>query len=185
MDGALIERESRIPDEVLQGLRDLGALGMKIPEKYGGLGLSQLYYGRALMVAGSVSPALGALLSAHQSIGVPQPVKQFGTQEQKDEWPPRCARQVSALLLTEPDVGSDPARLRATAVPDGDDYVLNGVKLWTTNGVIADLVVVMARVPKSDGHRGGISAFVVDMGTPGITVENRNAFRGCAASRTV
>ncbi|MFG2085046.1 MULTISPECIES: acyl-CoA dehydrogenase family protein [unclassified Spirillospora] len=178
IDAALIERESRISDDVIEGLRDLGALGMKIPEKYGGLGLSQLYYGRALMVVGSVSPALGALLSAHQSIGVPQPVKLFGTPEQIDEWLPRCAKQVSAFLLTEPDVGSDPARLRATAVPDGDDYVLNGVKLWTTNGVIADLVVVMARVPKAEGRRGGISAFVVDMSTPGITVENRNAFMG-------
>jgi alkylation response protein AidB-like acyl-CoA dehydrogenase len=178
IDPALIEREARIPDEVIAGLRDLGALGMKVPEKYGGLGLSQYYYGRALMVVGSVSGALGALLSAHQSIGVPQPVKLFGTREQKDEWLPRCARQISAFLLTEPDVGSDPARLRATAVPDGDDYLLNGVKLWTTNGVVADLVVVMARVPKSAGHRGGISAFVVDMSTPGITVENRNAFMG-------
>ncbi|TDD84040.1 acyl-CoA dehydrogenase [Actinomadura darangshiensis] len=178
IDPAVIERDARIPDDVVTGLRDLGALGMKIPEKYGGLGLSQLYYGRALMVAGSVSPALAALLSAHQSIGVPQPVKMFGTPEQQEEWLPRCARQVSAFLLTEPDVGSDPARLRATAVPDGDDYVLNGVKLWTTNGVIADLVVVMARVPKSDGHRGGISAFIVDMGTPGITVEHRNQFMG-------
>ncbi|TQM71373.1 hypothetical protein FHX41_5139 [Actinomadura hallensis] len=178
IDPALIERESRIPDEVVEGLRGLGALGMKIPEKYGGLGLSQFYYGRALMIVGSVSPALGALLSAHQSIGVPQPIKLFGTPEQQDEWLPRCARQISAFLLTEPDVGSDPARLRATAVPDGDDYVLNGVKLWTTNGVIADLVVVMARVPKGDGHRGGISAFVVDMSTPGITVEKRNAFMG-------
>ncbi|MGI5204413.1 acyl-CoA dehydrogenase family protein [Spirillospora sp. CA-108201] len=178
VDPVRIEREARIPDEVVRGLRDLGALGMKIPEKYGGLGLSQLYYGRALMVAGSVSPALGALLSAHQSIGVPQPVKMFGTPEQKDAWLPRCAREVSAFLLTEPDVGSDPARLRATAVPDGDDYILNGVKLWTTNGVVADLVVVMARVPKSDGHRGGISAFIVDMAEPGITVENRNAFMG-------
>ncbi|MEV4671746.1 MULTISPECIES: acyl-CoA dehydrogenase family protein [Actinomadura] len=178
VDSALIEREARIPDEVVAGLRDLGALGMKVPEKYGGLGLSQYYYGRALMVVGSVCGALGALLSAHQSIGVPQPVKMFGTREQKEEWLPRCARQVSAFLLTEPDVGSDPARLRATAVPDGDDYVLNGVKLWTTNGVVADLVVVMARVPKSAGHRGGISAFIVDMDTPGITVENRNAFMG-------
>jgi alkylation response protein AidB-like acyl-CoA dehydrogenase len=179
IDSARIERDGRIPDEVVRGLRDMGALGMKIPERYGGLGLSQLYYGRALMVAGSVSPALGALLSAHQSIGVPQPVKLFGTDEQKEIWLPRCAREVSAFLLTEPDVGSDPARLRATAVPDGEGgYVLDGVKLWTTNGVIADLVVVMARVPKGDGHRGGISAFIVDMATPGITVENRNAFMG-------
>ncbi|WP_026402652.1 acyl-CoA dehydrogenase family protein [Actinomadura rifamycini] len=178
VDPARIERDARIPDETLRGLRDLGAFGMKVPERYGGLGLGQFHYGRALMVAGSVSPAIGALLSAHQSIGVPQPVAMFGTDEQKEAWLPRCATRITAFLLTEPDVGSDPARLRATAVPDGDDYVLNGVKLWTTNGVVADLVVVMARVPESDGHRGGISAFVVDMDTPGITVENRNAFMG-------
>lgn len=180
IDPRVIEREARIPDEVLQGLRDIGALGMKIPERYGGLGLNQLYYGRALMIAGSVNPALGALLSAHQSIGVPQPIKLFGTQEQKDTWLPRCAQQISAFLLTEPDVGSDPARLHTTAVPseDGGEYVLNGVKLWTTNGVVADLVVVMARVPRSEGHRGGISAFVVEAGSPGVTVEHRNAFMG-------
>ncbi|MBE1533578.1 acyl-CoA dehydrogenase family protein [Actinomadura algeriensis] len=178
VDAARIEREARIPDETLRGLRDLGAFGMKVPERYGGLGLGQFHYGRALMIAGSASPAIGALLSAHQSIGVPQPVKMFGSDEQKDAWLPRCATQISAFLLTEPDVGSDPARLRATATPDGDGYVLNGVKLWTTNGVVADLVVVMARVPKSDGRRGGISAFIVDMDTPGITVENRNAFMG-------
>ncbi|WP_131742706.1 acyl-CoA dehydrogenase family protein [Actinomadura roseirufa] len=178
VDPALIERRSRIPDGVVAGLRGLGALGMKIPERHGGLGLGQFDYGRALMVVGSVSPALGALLSAHQSIGVPQPVAMFGTPEQRDAWLPRCARQISAFLLTEPDVGSDPARLRATAVPDGDSYVLNGVKLWTTNGVVADLVVVMARVPRSDGHPGGITAFVVDMSEAGVTVEHRNAFMG-------
>jgi hypothetical protein len=75
-------------------------------------------------------------------------------------------------------VGSDPARLATTAVPDGDDYILDGVKLWTTNGVVADLLVVMARVPKSEGHRGGITAFVVEAASEGITVENRNAFMG-------
>ncbi|ACY96435.1 MULTISPECIES: acyl-CoA dehydrogenase family protein [Thermomonospora] len=180
VDPVRIEREARIPDEVVAGLREIGALGMKIPEKYGGLGLSQFYYGRALMLVGSVSPALGALLSAHQSIGVPQPVMLFGTDEQKETWLPRCVNEISAFLLTEPDVGSDPARLRATAVPtpDGEEYVLNGVKLWTTNGVVADLLVVMARVPESPGHRGGISAFVVEADSPGITVENRNAFMG-------
>ncbi|HEX2316187.1 MAG TPA: acyl-CoA dehydrogenase family protein, partial [Thermomonospora sp.] len=180
VDSQRIGREAKIPDEVVAGLRDIGALGMKIPEKYGGLGLDQLHYGRALMLAGSVSPAIGALLSAHQSIGVPQPVKLFGTAEQRDTWLPRCVREISAFLLTEPDVGSDPARLRTTAVPseDGTEYLLNGVKLWTTNGVVADLLVVMARVPRSEGHRGGISAFVVEADTPGITVENRNTFMG-------
>ncbi|MGW2486502.1 acyl-CoA dehydrogenase family protein [Streptomyces sp. NPDC001606] len=179
VDGARIEREARIPDEVVAGLKELGALGMKIDPKYGGLGLTQLYYNKALALAGSASPAVGALLSAHQSIGVPQPLKMFGTQEQKDAFLPRCARtDISAFLLTEPDVGSDPARLATTAVPDGDAYVLDGVKLWTTNGVVADLLVVMARVPVSEGHPGGITAFVVEADSEGITVENRNAFMG-------
>jgi alkylation response protein AidB-like acyl-CoA dehydrogenase len=181
VDAAAIEREARIPDQLIKGLKDLGALGMQVPEQYGGLGLSKLYYTRALQLVGSVNPALGALLSAHQSIGVPQPVKLFGTPEQKQRYLPRCARtDISAFLLTEPDVGSDPARLQTSAAPtdDGSAYILNGVKLWGTNGVIADLLVVMAKVPRSDGHRGGITAFVVEANSPGITVENRNAFLG-------
>ncbi|MEV4193682.1 acyl-CoA dehydrogenase family protein [Streptomyces toxytricini] len=180
IDGARIEREAKIPDETVRGLKELGALGMKIDPKYGGLGLTQVYYNKALALVGTASPAIGALLSAHQSIGVPQPLKMFGTQEQKDAFLPRCATTaISAFLLTEPDVGSDPARLATTAVPDGDDaYVLDGVKLWTTNGVVADLLVVMARVPKSENHRGGITAFVVEADSPGITVEHRNAFMG-------
>ncbi|MBF6045661.1 acyl-CoA dehydrogenase [Streptomyces sp. NRRL B-1677] len=179
IDPARIEREARIPDETVNGLKELGALGMKIDTKYGGLGLTSVYYNKALAVVGSVSPAVGALLSAHQSIGVPQPLKLFGTQQQKETFLPRCARtDISAFLLTEPDVGSDPARLATSAVPDGDDYVLDGVKLWTTNGVVADLLVVMARVPRSEGHKGGITAFVVEATAEGVTVENRNAFMG-------
>ena len=181
VDGLLIEQDARIPDKVVRGLKEMGALGMKIPEKYGGLGLSQVYYNKALMLAGSVSPAISVLLSAHQSIGVPQPIKLFGTEEQKQRFLPRCARSdISAFLLTEPDVGSDPARLATIATPteDGSAYVLNGVKLWTTNGVVADLLVVMARVPTSEGHKGGISAFVVEADSEGITVENRNSFMG-------
>ncbi|MFE7121613.1 acyl-CoA dehydrogenase family protein, partial [Streptomyces sp. NPDC057654] len=179
IDGARIEREARIPDETINGLKELGALGMKIDTKYGGLGLTQVYYNKALALVGSANPALGALLSAHQSIGVPQPLKIFGTQEQKDAFLPRCARtDISAFLLTEPDVGSDPARLATSAVPDGDSYILDGVKLWTTNGVVADLLVVMARVPKSEGHKGGITAFVVEAAAEGVTVERRNAFMG-------
>jgi alkylation response protein AidB-like acyl-CoA dehydrogenase len=182
VNGALIEREARIPDETIKGLAALGTFGMKIPTAYGGLGLTNLYYNRALMIVGSVSPAVAALLSAHQSIGVPQPLALFGTDEQKQAFLPRCARgEISAFLLTEPDVGSDPARLSTTATPsaDGTEYVLDGVKLWTTNGVVADLLVVMARVPKGEnGHRGGITAFVVEGSSDGITVENRNAFMG-------
>jgi len=178
IDAAVIERDGQIPDKVVRGLKELGAFGMKIGAKYGGVGLSQLYYNKALALVCSVHPSVGALLSAHQSIGVPQPISMFGTEEQKRTWLPRCTQEISAFLLTEPDVGSDPARVHATATPDGDDYVLNGVKLWTTNGVIADLLVVMAQVPKSEGHRGGITAFVVEADAPGIVVANRNAFMG-------
>ncbi|MFF2023337.1 acyl-CoA dehydrogenase family protein [Streptomyces sp. NPDC058171] len=179
VDSARIEREARIPDETVTRLRELGAFGMKIDTRYGGLGLTQVYYNKALALVGSANPAIGALLSAHQSIGVPQPLKLFGTQEQRDRYLPRCARgDISAFLLTEPDVGSDPARLATAAVPDGEDYVLDGVKLWTTNGVVADLLVVMARVPAGEGHPGGITAFVVEADSEGITVEHRNAFMG-------
>ncbi|WP_042411102.1 acyl-CoA dehydrogenase family protein [Streptacidiphilus carbonis] len=181
IDGALIEREALIPDEVVKGLQELGVFGMKIDTEYDGLGLTQVYYNRALALLGSVSPAISALVSAHQSIGVPQPLKLFGTAEQKQRFLPRCARtDITAFLLTEPDVGSDPARLATAAVPteNGEAYVLDGVKLWTTNGVVADLLVVMARVPRSEGRKGGITAFVVEADSPGITVENRNAFMG-------
>lgn len=180
VDGRQIERDARIPDEVINGLKDLGAFGIKIPEEYGGLGLPAVYYHRALMLVATANPSIGALLSAHQSIGVPQPVKMFGTAEQKRQFLPRCVREITAFLLTEPDVGSDPARLATSAVPSADDrsYTLNGVKLWTTNGVLADLLVVMARVPRSEGHRGGVTAFVVEGDADGITVENRNSFLG-------
>ncbi|TDT74621.1 hypothetical protein DFO47_11316 [Arthrobacter sp. AG258] len=186
MSGRIIERDAKIPDEYIRDLASLGVFGMKIPEEYGGLGLSLVYYGRALALLGSVHPSLGALISAHQSIGVPEPVKVFGTPAQKREYLPRCAAgAVTAFLLTEPDVGSDPARMGSTATPtdDGEAYLLDGVKLWTTNGVIAELVVVMALVPAHTDaagttHKGGISAFVVEMDSPGITVEHRNAFMG-------
>ena len=158
VDPLLIERESKIPDEVIEGFKRIGAMGMKVAEEYGGLGLSQVYYNRALAMIGTWHAALGALVSAHQSIGVAEPLRMFGTEEQKREFLPRVARtDISAFLLTEPDVGSDPARVATTAEPVEGGYKLNGIKLWATNGVIADVVVVMARVPKSEGH-GAASA---------------------------
>ena len=179
VDAAQIERDAKIPQHVIDGLADLGAFGIKIPKEYGGLGLSTVVYGRAIELLASVNQSLVALISAHQSIGVPQPLKLFGTEEQKREYLPRCARgEVSAFLLTEPDVGSDPARMAMSAEPTEDGYLLNGTKLWTTNGPIAKLLVVMARVPEHDGGKGGISAFVVEADSPGIEVTHRNAFMG-------
>src|SRR5436190_7477960 len=173
VDPLEIEREAKIPEHVIEGLKEIGALGIKVYAEYGGLGLSQVYYNKALMMAGTYHSSLSTLLSAHQSIGVAEPLRMFGSEEQKREWLPKVAKtHVSAFMLTEPDVGSDPARLGATAELDGGEYVLNGRKLWATNGVIADVVVVMARVGKK------ISAFIVPTDLPGITVEHRNKFMG-------
>jgi alkylation response protein AidB-like acyl-CoA dehydrogenase len=176
VDPLEIERDAKIPERVLDGLKALGALGMKVPEEYGGLGLSQVYYNRALALTGVWHASLSTLLSAHQSIGVAEPLMLFGSEEQKRKWLPLVTKDhISAFLLTEPDVGSDPARLGATAIPteDGSGYTLNGLKLWATNGAIADVVVVMAQVPER-----GITAFVLPYDRPGVTVEHRNAFMG-------
>jgi len=181
VDGERIEREARVPDEVVQGLREIGAFGIKIPVEYGGLGLSQYTYCRAMSLVSTVSAPLTALLSAHQSIGVPGPVKMFGTEEQKRRLLPRLAKgAISAFALTENEVGSDPARMTTTAVPtaDGSAYVLNGEKLWCTNGAIAELMVVMARTPGKDGRPGPISAFVVEAAWPGVEVTHRLEFMG-------
>jgi len=181
VDPLRIERDARIPDDVIDGLKALGALGMKTPAEYGGLGLSQVYYNRALALTGVWHAALSTFLSAHQSIGVGEPLRQFGSEAQKQRWLPRVASDhVSAFLLTEPDVGSDPARLGTIATPtaDGTGYLITGRKLWATHGASADIVVVMAQVPRSDGHRGGITAFVLPYDSEGITVEHRNAFMG-------
>jgi alkylation response protein AidB-like acyl-CoA dehydrogenase len=176
-----IERTGRVPDEVIDGLRGIGAFGMKIPQEYGGLGLSQRSYNRAIALIGEKCTALGVLLSAHQSIGVPQPLKMFGTPEQKKKYLPRLAKgAISAFALTEPDVGSDPARMEATAVPtdDGEAYILNGEKLWCTNGTIAELMVVMAKTPAKEGRRPGITAFIVESDMPGVEIVNRLEFMG-------
>ncbi|GAB1511602.1 acyl-CoA dehydrogenase family protein [Actinophytocola sp. KF-1] len=174
VDSTLIERDGRIPDEVIAGLKDIGAFCIKIPKEYGGLGLSGLCYLRALQIVNTTHSALGELLAAHQAIGLPQPILLFGTDEQKREFLPRCVREISAFTLTEPDIGNDPFRMRTTAVPGPDgSYTLNGVKSWVTNGVLADLIVVMAMVPDA-----GMTAFVVEARSPGVTVEHRGEFLG-------
>ena len=179
VDSVEIDRTGLYPDHVLARLRELGAFGMKIPTDYGGLGFTNAEYQRIMHLVGSVDGNLSALLSAHQSIGVPQPLKLFGSEELKQKYLPRCARgEISAFALTEPDVGSDPARMSTTATrtPEGD-YLINGTKLWCTNGTIADLLVVMAVDPESKK----ISAFVVEMGWEGVEVRHRCHFMGLKA----
>jgi hypothetical protein len=180
VDPAALDATGEYPRELIEGLARLGAFGMKIPTEYGGLGLTQAEYSKVMELVGSYDGNVVALLSAHQSIGVPQPIKLFGTPEQKARFLPRCAAgAISAFALTEVGVGSDPARLATTAElsPDGRFYVLNGEKLWTTNGTIAELVVVMARHPGTSR----ISAFVVETAWPGVRVEHRCRFMGLRA----
>jgi len=181
VDAERIERDARIPEATIQGLRDIGAFGIKIPRAYGGLELSQYTYCRAMSLVSTVSTPIVALLSAHQSIGVPGPVKMFGTDEQKHRFLPRLAKgAISAFALTETEVGSDPARMTTVAMPtaDGSAWILNGEKLWITNGPVAELMVVMARTPGKDGKPGPISAFIVETSWPGVEIPHRLEFMG-------
>ena len=179
LDPDEVDATRTIPVHVLEELGKLGVFAMKVPKEYGGLGFSQTNYNRVVMHVASYCGATAVLISAHQSIGVPQPVKLYGTEEQKKRILPLFRQgKISAFALTEPDVGSDPAQMSATAKlsEDGSHYILNGDKLWCTNGTIADIIVVMAcTAPKlvKGKEKKQISAFVVDMKTPGIEIIHR------------
>ena len=182
-----IDRTGQIPERDVQELRDMGAFGIKIPKEYGGLGLSQMSYVRAIEMVTSKDGSLTALLSASQSIGVPQPLKLFGTEEQKKKYFPRLAKgAISAFALTEVDAGSDPANMTCTATPseDGRSFIINGEKLWCTNGTRAELFVVMARTPDrivKGKPRKQITAFIVEASMPGVEVVHRLRFMGLKA----
>ena len=179
-----IDRTGEIPPQVIEGLARLGCFGMKIPKAYGGLGLSQSNYNRVIALLGSYCGSTTVWLSAHQSIGAPQPLMHFGTEEQKRRYLPRLAQgTISAFALTETGVGSDPAHMLTTAVPvdGGSTYVLNGEKLWCTNGPVAEVVIVMARTPSivvGGRERKQITAFIVERSMPGFEVVHRCQFMG-------
>jgi alkylation response protein AidB-like acyl-CoA dehydrogenase len=180
VDPVEIDARGEYPKHVLEGLAKLGAFGMKIPKKYGGLGLKHHEYVQVMKLLGSHDGNITALLSAHQAIGVPHPVEMFGSEELKQKYLPRCARgAISAFALTEPAVGSDPASLATTArkSADGKSFILDGRKLWCTNGTLAEVIVVLAR----DAETKRIHCLVVEMNSPGVTVEHRCHFMGLRA----
>lgn len=187
VDGDAIDRSQQIPAHIFKGLQDLGLFGIKIPKEYGGLGMSQTNYMRILAEISLYCGSIVATLSAHQSIGVPQPLKLFGTPEQKQEYLPKLAAGwISAFALTESSVGSDPANMQTVAElsEDGTHWLLSGEKLWCTNGVIADLFVVMARTPDKvikGKPRKQISAFIVEADWAGVDVVHRCSFLGIRA----
>ncbi|MBF0489479.1 MAG: acyl-CoA dehydrogenase family protein [Candidatus Omnitrophica bacterium] len=173
-----------IPDHVYNGLRELKAFALKVPQEYGGLGFSQYNYNRIMHLVSSYCGSTAVLLSAHQSIGVPQPLKLFGTPEQKNKFLPMFAKgAISAFALTEPTAGSDPRGMLTTATPteDGKSFLLNGEKLWCTNGLIADILIVMAVTPPKivkGKEIKQITAFIVETTTPGIEKTHRCQFMG-------
>jgi alkylation response protein AidB-like acyl-CoA dehydrogenase len=184
VDADKIDADGEYPVELFEGFKELGAWGMKIPKEYGGLGFSATNYNRAIALVATWCGSSVAWLSAHQSIGVPQPLKLFGTPEQKKKWLPRLANgAISAFALTEPGVGSDPAKMETRAVPspDGKGWILNGEKLWCTNGTQAELIVVMAQTPPKmvkGKEKKQISAFILETSTPGVEVAHRCQFMG-------
>jgi alkylation response protein AidB-like acyl-CoA dehydrogenase len=184
VDGDAIDAKGEYDYELFKGFNDLGAWGMKIPKEYGGLGFSATNYNRAIALVATHCASSVAWLSAHQSIGVPQPLKLFGTEEQKQKYLPRLAKgAISAFALTEPGVGSDPAKMEtsATPTPDGTGWILNGEKLWCTNGLKAEVIVVMAQTPPkvvNGKEKKQISAFILDTDTPGVEIAHRCQFMG-------
>src|ERR1700746_3233816 len=187
VDADEIDRTGEIPQKNIEELFAMGAFGVKIPQQYEGLGLSQVNYGRAAMLLGSWDANLTALVSAHQSIGVLQPLLLFGTDEQKKKYLPRVARkEISAFALTEWNAGSDPANmnLRADPTEDGSAFILNGEKLWCTNLIKAGVLVVMAVTPPklvNGRERKQITAFIVDVDSPGLEITYRCRFMGLRA----
>lgn len=184
LDPDQVEIDKEIPQKVIDGLKEMGAFAMKIPKEYQGLGFSQTNYNRVVMKVASYCGSTAVLLSAHQSIGVPQPLRYYGTEAQKQQFLPRFRQgAISAFALTEPNAGSDPAQMESEAKlsEDGSHYILNGEKLWCTNGTVADIIIVIAKTaPKivKGREKTQMSAFVLEMNTPGIEVTQRCEFMG-------
>lgn len=184
LDPEEVDETRTIPKPVIDEMFRLGVFAMKVPAEYDGLDFSQVNYNRVMMKLASYCGSTAVLVSAHQSIGVPQPLKMFGSEDQKKQYFPRFRKDaISAFALTEPDVGSDPARMSTRAEPseDGSHYILNGEKLWCTNGPIADVLVVMAQTPPKivrGREKQQITAFIVEADWPGIEVVHRCDFMG-------
>ena len=180
-----VEDDDKIPDAVMKEMAALGFFGLPIPEEYGGVGAGDLGYCIALEQFGRTSAAFSNLLGAHSSIGS-MSILLGGTDEQKRRYLPDLAagRKLAAFSLTEPSSGSDAASIQTTATKRGDRWILNGTKIWVTNGPIADVVVVYAANDRTKAARGGISAFIVEKGFPGFRVGRVDEKMGLRGSYT-
>jgi len=190
IDAAAIDRDADIPSEVIQGLAQLGVLGMTAPEKFGGRGFSQLAYCRVMEVIGSHCSSTAVFVNAHHSIGI-RALLLFGTEEQKAKWLPGLTQgdKLAAFALTEKEAGSDASNVQTQAIPseDGQTYRLTGTKRYITNGAIADVLTVMARTPNPKGGDSQVTAFLVTPDLPGFEVVEARmpkcGIRGTATAR--
>lgn len=178
------DRQHRFPEELLPKLAELNLLGVPFPEEYGGAGADNVSYAIVIEELSRVDASVGVIVSAHTSLGT-WPIYQFGTQEQKDKYLRKLltGEMLGAFALTEPGAGTDAAAGRTTAVLEGNEWVLNGSKIFITNGGYADVYVVTAMTDSSKGTKG-ISAFIVDKNSPGFSVGEKEHKMGIKASST-
>ncbi|XP_077458837.1 complex I assembly factor ACAD9, mitochondrial isoform X2 [Stigmatopora argus] len=188
VDSAKIDREAKIPTETLNGLKELGLFGIQVPELYGGLGLSNTMYARLAEII-SLDGSIAVTLAAHQAIGL-KGILIAGNESQKMKYLPKLAsgEHIAAFCLTEPGSGSDAASIqtRATLSDDGKHYILNGSKIWISNGGMADIMTVFARteVFENDTKKEKISAFIVERAFGGITSGSPEDKLGIRGSNT-
>jgi alkylation response protein AidB-like acyl-CoA dehydrogenase len=183
-----VERMERgeFPRPIIEKMAELGLMGITIPEQYGGAGMDFTSYIIAIHEISKVSATVGVILSVHTSVGT-NPILYFGTEEQKKKYVPKLAsgEYLGAFCLTEPGAGSDAASLKTTAIRRGDHYVLNGSKVFITNGGEADTYIVFARTNPEEKGSKGISAFIVEKNTPGLIIGKDEKKMGLHGSRTV
>ncbi|MFQ6093537.1 MAG: acyl-CoA dehydrogenase family protein [bacterium] len=180
-----IDEERNVPRDLIDKMAQLGFLGIVFPEKYGGVGAGEIGYCILLEELARACASTATMVGAHQSIGA-MAIYLDGNEEQKQKYlvPLAKGEKIGAFALTEPNAGSDAAGLETTAVEDGDTYLLNGQKIYITNGSIADIVSVFAVTDKEKGVRGGISAFIVETDTPGFRVGHIEDKMGIRGSKT-
>ncbi|WLR50747.1 acyl-CoA dehydrogenase [Bacillus tianshenii] len=179
-----MEENDEYPREILKKMAELGLMGITIPEKYGGSEMDFTSYIIAINELSKVSATIGVILSVHTSVGT-NPILYFGTEEQKQKYIPKLAagEYIGAFALSEPGAGSDAGSLKTRAVRDGDEYVLNGSKMWITNGGEAQTYIVFASTEPEKGSKG-ITAFIVEKDTPGFSVGKNERKMGLHGSKT-
>ena len=181
---AKLDEEAEFPAEIVRKLGELGFMGMMVPEKYDGAGMDSVSYAIAVEEISRADASTGVTVSVNNSL-VCQPILDFGSEDQKKKYLPELGTgaKLGAYSLTEPEAGSDAGNIQATAVRDGDEYIVNGTKIFVTNGGAADIVVLFASTDKELGSRG-LSAFIVEKGFPGFSVGKKEDKMGIRASVT-